>query len=238
MDLRELQNYLNRFAESLRNSDRKLLDARLESLMSAFPFNKYEYALMFLLDKEIVGFSQYEKLREAYVSSNRNLHLYELAPRIFGEIWAQQHIQHLDARFAKPTRSIDPDYEGQYDLSIHSVRVEVKAARAINTKKRGGLVSKALRRAASDPFWMNFQQIKVDACDVFIFMGVWVDEIVYWVLSKDDVRRNKNLSHQHRGGIEYQIGITDKNIAEFDRYVVDAVKIGDSVIGKGKKNKK
>lgn len=65
---------------------------------------------------------------------------------------------------------------------------------------------------------MNFQQLKPDTCDVFIFIGVWVDEILYWVMSADEVKNNPYLSHQHRGGIEYQIGITHKNIHEFDVY--------------------
>ncbi len=232
MDIEELQRRLDRFAESLKSSDRRLFRARLESLISAFPFNQYEYALMFLLDRKIIDFRQYEQLRKDYVTANRNLHLYELAPRIFGEIWAQEHIRDLDDRFVKPTRVVDPHYVGQYDLVIGHVRVEVKAARAINTKKRGGLVSKALRRASTDPFWMNFQQIKVDACDVFIFMGAWVDQIAYWVLSRNEVRENRNLSHQHRGGIEYQIGITHKNISEFDIYLVGDSQVADRVLEK------
>jgi len=81
---------------------------------------------------------------------------------------------------------------------------------------------------------MNFQQIKLDIADVFIFIGVWVNRIVYWVLSNQEVRRNKYLSHQHRGGIEYQIGITHKNISEFDKYHVNPSEIGKRVIKKGK----
>jgi len=237
MDIKELQIRLSKLLESLKDEDRRLLDNRLAVLVSAFPFNEYEYALMFLRDKGVLTFNQYEKLREEYVSGNRHLHLYELAPRIFGEIWAQQHIRDLDKRFEKPSRANDPEYEGQYDLLLKSNKVEVKAARAINTKVRGSLVSKALQRASSAPFWMNFQQIKVDAADVFIFVGVWVDAIVYWVLSRNEVKTNSYLSHQHRGGIEYQIGITPKNIADFDRYVVDAAKVGDCVIERAKNPK-
>jgi hypothetical protein len=37
------------------------------------------------------------------------------------------------------------------------VRVEVKAARAIDTKKRGDLVSEALGHNSAGSFWMNFQ---------------------------------------------------------------------------------
>lgn len=233
MDIKQLKDYLDSLAVSLKSNDRKLLDARLRSLISVFPFNEYEYILMFLLDKKVIGFEEYEKLRNDYVSSNKYLDLYGLAPRIFGEIWGHEHVKDLDDRFIKPDKSIDTDYTGQYDLWIENVRVEVKAARAINTKLRGNLVSKALQYVSSEPFWMNFQQIKLDISGVFIFIGVWADEIVYWALSNNEVKNNKYLSHQHRGGIEYQIGITDKNIADFDEYRVSPSEIANKVVQKG-----
>lgn len=118
---------------------------------------------------------------------------------------------------------------------IDELKIEVKACRAINTRKRGNLVEKALRYGSDEPFWMNFQQIKVDMADVFIFIGVWLDRIIYWVLSSREVKENKYYSPQHRGGIEYQIGITEKNISEFGIYIADPKKLGDIVIKKGKK---
>ncbi len=235
MDIKQLRDYLDSLANSLKNNDKGLLNARLKSLMSVFPFNEYEYTLMFLLDRKVIEFKEYEKLRSNYVSSNRYVDLYGLAPRIFGEIWGHEHIKDLDNRFIKPDKSIDPDYAGQYDLWINNIRVEIKAGRAINTKKSGSLVSKALQYGSSEPFWMNFQQIKLGICDVFIFVGVWADQIIYWVFSNDEVKNNRYLSHQHRGGIEYQIGITDKNIRDFDEYRVNPSEIGKKVIEKGRK---
>jgi hypothetical protein len=234
MDLEELRKCLENLSESLSNGDRGLLNARLASLASAFPFNEYEYILMFLLSKNAIKFSEYEELRENYVSANRYLELYTLAPRIFGEIWAHQYIIDLDSRFAKPSKTLDPIYEGQYDLWIEGVKVEAKSGRAINTKKRGSLVSKALMYGSRQPFWMNYQQIKLDLADVFVLIGVWVDRIILWVMSNNEVKECKYLSHQHRGGIEYQIGITDINITDFDVYRVGASEIGNRVLGKGR----
>ena len=233
MDLNELNAFLDSLANSLRSEDKELLTARLQSLISVYPFNEYEYALTFLLDKGIVTFSEYERLRQDYVSTNRYLGLYELSPRVFGEIWGHEHIRDLDGRFLKPDKSIDPDYDGQYDLWIENARVEVKAARAINTKKRGSLVSKALRYGSSEPFWMNFQQLKLDACDVFVFIGVWIDDVVYWVLSTDEVQNDRYISHQHRGGVEYQIGVTNRNLADFDKYRTTQSELPPLVIQKG-----
>lgn len=234
MNLQDLRGYLDTLIESLSREDQSLLKARLEGLVSVFPFNEYEFILTFLVDRGIICFGDYEDLREKYVSANRYLDLFGLAPRIFGQVWGEQHLMDLDTRFRKPDKSFDPDYQGQYDLWLEGLRIEVKAARAIATKKRGNLVAKALRRDSSEPFWMNFQQLKLETCDVFIFIGVWVNEIVYWVMSADEVKNNKHLSHQHRGGIEYQIGITDRNIGEFDVYQVTPKSLYAAVKSKGR----
>jgi len=234
MDTKQLKEYLETLIQNWQPKNRQLLSIRLKSLKSVFPFNEYEYILMFLLDKKIITFQQYEKLRENYVSSNPYLELYGIAPRSFGEIWGESHIMDIDNRFKKPSKKLDPAYNGQYDLWFEGIKVEVKACRATNTKKRSNLMKEALRYSSDEPFWMNYQQIKVDMADVFIFIGVWIDKIVYWVMSKDEIKKNKYLSHQHRGGIEYQIGITNKNIIEFDIYEVKSSELGEAVLKKGK----
>lgn len=235
MTQQQLREYLNRLISSLEQEDRALLDARLKGLVSVFPFNEYEYMLMFLRDRSVITFQDYEELRDNYVSANKYLNLYGLAPRIFGQIWGEQHLQDLDGRFRKADKTVDPEYEGQYDLWIEGLRVEVKAARAIDTKKRGDLVSKALRSDSDRPFWMNFQQLKLDICDVFVFIGVWIDRILYWVLSNDEVKTSPYLSHQHRGGVEYQIGITEKNILDFDGFLFPGSKVADRVVEIGRR---
>jgi hypothetical protein len=235
MDLRELRQYLDQLSSSLEPEEHEVLQARLQGLVSVFPFSEYEFILMFLRDREVISFEDYEKLRDSYVSANRYLDLFSLAPRVFGQIWGEKHIMDLDPRFRKPDKSLDPEYDGEYDLWIEGVRIEVKSSRAIHTRKRGSIASKALRYGTDDPFWMNFQQLKLDACDVFIFVGVWVDRIVYWVVSNEDARRNEYLSHQHRGGIEYQIGITDKNMQEFERFQTSPNQLGDAVLSLARK---
>jgi hypothetical protein len=139
----------------------------------------------------------------------------------------------LDNRFQKPNQLLDKDYSGEYDLWLEGAKVEVKAARAIHTKRRGAILSKALRFNSDDPFWMNFQQLKLDTCDVFVFIGVWVDRIVYWVLSSREVKDNPFLSHQHRGGVEYQIGITNRNLKAFGGYQVEPSLVANTIILKG-----
>jgi hypothetical protein len=234
MDQQELRTYLRTLSASLTGPDRRILSARLESLVSVFPFSEYEYILSFLLDRRVVSFAEYEELRDNYVSDNRYLGLFGLAPRIFGQVWGETHLLDLDSRFVKPTRALDPDYDGQYDLILENVRVEIKAARAINTRSRGEIVSKALRYGSDAPFWMNFQQLKIDVCDVFVFIGVWVDRLLYWVLSNQEVVEQPTRSRQHRGGIEYQIGITHRNINQFSQFLVEVDSLADTALSKGR----
>lgn len=232
MDLTGLEKYLNKLIAELGSKDREFLKGKLKELIPIFPFNKYEYMLIFLRDRNLITFPEYEKLRDDYIDSNKYLHLYGIAPRVFGQIWGEEHIRSIDSRFKKASRELDPQYSGQYDMWLEGIKLEVKACRAVDTKKRGDLVSKALRYDSKESFWMNFQQLKPDSCDVFIFIGVFVDQIIYWVMSSKEAKNSEYISHQHRGGIEYQIGITDKNISTFDMYKVSKSKIIDTIFMK------
>ena len=181
MNRKDLDKRLNEWIKDLPQEDRKSLLARLSGLKSVFPFNEYEYRLMYLLDKEIISFKEYEVLRKAYVDVNPYLRLYGIAPRVFGEIWAQQHLVDIDQRFKKPSKEIDKNYSGDYDLYLKNdkkiIKIEVKASRAINTK----------------------------------------------------VREHPTRSHQHRGGIEYQIGITNKNFNEFKQFIVKPTRLVSTI---------
>ncbi|MBI2035743.1 MAG: hypothetical protein HYT12_03625 [Candidatus Liptonbacteria bacterium] len=224
MDKKNLDKKLEAWVKELPQEDRKILLAHLSGLKSIYPFNEYEYRLMYLLDKKVITFKEYEALRDAYVNANPYLNLYNISPRVFGEIWAQQHLIDVDSGFKKPSKQIDKKYSGDYDLYLENgskiIKIEVKASRAINTKIRGGLETKALSFESDEPYWMNFQQLKLDIVDVFVFVGVWIDKIYYWVLSDKEVKKHPMRSHQHRGGIEFQIGITDKNFDEFKTFLV------------------
>ena len=225
MDKKKLDERLGEWIKELPQKNQKFLLAHLSGLKSIYPFNEYEYRLMYLLDKKKITFREYGNLRDAYVNANPYLNLYNISPRVFGEIWAQQHLVDLDSRFKKPSKHVDKKYSGEYDLYLENakkiIKVEVKASRAINTKIRGGLEHKALGIESEEPYWMNFQQLKIGIVDAFVFIGVWIDKIYYWVLANKDVKDHPMRSHQHRGGIEYQMGITDKNFKEFESWLVE-----------------
>ena len=233
MNQEQLRDHLEQLITSMEDENRSLIRARLQGLVSVFPFNEYEFIITFLVDRGVLSFSEYESLRANYVSGNRYLELFELSPRSFGQTWGERHLQDMDSEFQKPNRTLDPNYDGEYDLWIEGLRVEVKSYRAYNASLTGSLVSRALTWEGDSPFWMNYQQLKLDICDVFIFIGVWVDRIVYWVMSNEEVKANSYLSPQHRGGIEYQIGMRQNNIREFDVYRAEAQYLTEIVKRKG-----
>ena len=230
MTLTDLEQILKKYEDQLSESEKRELGAKLELKTEAYPFNIYELRLSFLQEKNKLTFADYEFLRADYISSNKYLELYGLAPRIFGEIWGEKHIHSIDVRFLKASKVLDKNYDGEYDLWLDELKIEVKSCRAIDSEIRGSLSSKALHSDEDRNFWMNFQQLKPDSCDYFIFIGVWVDRIRYWVLTAEEVKKNPYISHQHRDGIEYQIGITQKNINEFNKYLKKSTEIADYIL--------
>ncbi len=58
---------------------------------------------------------------------------------------------------------------------------------------------------------------------------------IYWVLTNKEMKQHPKRSHQHRGGIEYQIGITEKNLKEFNRFLVKPSMLVDVIKRKVKK---
>lgn len=69
---------------------------RLETLVSVYPFNEFEYMISALLGADLLSFDEYLRLRDEYIARNMYLHLFEIsAPRGFGELWAQGHLKEL-----------------------------------------------------------------------------------------------------------------------------------------------
>jgi len=196
-----LNRQLDHLIESLPDEDRVI--EKLKVLVSIYPFNEYEYIISNLLAADILQLDDYIELRDYYISRNLYLYIFEIsAPRTFGESWAQGHLKELVPNLEKPSKKTDPEYSGQYGLSLDNIRVEVKASRAMNADSEAPLYVKALSSDSSKPFWMNFQQIKPACCDVIVWIAVWRDVIRYWVLSSNEVQKNKYYSvGQHRGNV-------------------------------------
>ena len=232
-----LKNKLEEIISLLSKDDSQDIKDRISTSVSMQPFNEYEYIISSLFALNRLTFSEYLEIRDEYIARNMHLYVFEIsAPRTFGEKWAQGHILGLVPDFIKPTKKLDENYAGQYDLlydlpSKGRIKIEVKASRVVDSNSDQPLYIKALSSESKLPFDMNFQQIKPKCCDVFIWIGVWRDTIKYWVLSSREVEGNRYYSNkQHRGNRgEGQLHVKDANIKEFIRYSVKLTDILEKV---------
>ena len=202
--------------------DAEAIYERLKNLISVFPFNEYEYMISTLLGREKLSLDDDYALRDEYVERNMYLYIFAIsAPRGFGETWAQGHLKELDPELEKPSKKKDPSYSGQYDFYLDGkIKIEVKASRAVDFDREAPLYVKALASDSARPFDMNFQQVKPDCCDVFVWVAVWRDRIRYWTLASKELKGNPYYSKgQHRGNVgEGQLHLRHENIDEFKNY--------------------
>lgn len=223
-----LRKNLKKLIETLSIQDRDKLKNRLDDLISVYPFNEYEYIISNLLGLDKIKLSDYLEIRDEYLARNEYLHLFEKygSPTAFGITWAQSHIHAIIPELIKPTKKLEKNYSGEYDFFYkngkNSIRIEVKASRAVDSKSDEPLFIKALALKSKKPFDMNFQQIKPAHCDVFLWVAVWRETIKHWVLSSKDVKNNKYYSKgQHRGNKgEGQLHLNRENIKYFRKYEV------------------
>lgn len=228
--MEKLQSQLNEMLSRLKNEAE--VKARLETLVSVYPFNEFEYLISTLLGADVLSLDGYYELREEYIARNLCLYIFEIsAPRGFGETWAQGHLKEVLPDLVKPTKKLDRDYSGQYDFLLDRIRIEIKASRAVDFESDEALYVKALSVASKRPFDMNFQQIKPACCDVFVWVGVWRDAIRYWVLSSKEVESNKCYSAgQHRGNVgEGQLHLKHDNIAGFSKFEVHSNELAAAI---------
>ena len=226
-----LQRELDTLLETL--PDAQEIRARLETLVSVFPFNEYEFLISHLLANDVLTLDQYLETRDDYLARNMYLYIFEIsAPRTFGEAWAQGHLKELVPELAKSTKKLDPNYSGQYDFLLDGkIRIEVKASRAVDAQQDAPLYMKALSSDSQQPFWMNFQQIKPACCDVIIWIAVWRDVIRYWVFSSQEIESNRHYSRgQHRGNVgEGQLHVTHDNINNFKEFEMPPNRLAEAI---------
>ena len=229
MELSELREQLCRLFSGNEDELEQILQTVADD-RSVFPFNEYEHLIGQMLGLKKLTLMQYSEIRAAYVSENPNLWIYEIsAPRGFGEGFAQTYVQGRCPQLQKPSKALDLAYSGEYDFWLDGVRIEVKASRAVDSDSDAPLYVKALARQTSRPFLMNFQQLKPQCCDVFVWVAVFRDEIVIWVMSSSEVESHQNYSRgQHRGnrGNEGQLHIKQDNIATLEGF-----KLGQNDLG-------
>lgn len=207
---------------------------------SIFPFNEYEHLICNLIEKGGLTYEHYIDIRTEYISANPNLWIFEIsAPRGFGEKFAQTYVQGKCSKLKSPNKNLDPAYSGDYDLWLDGIKIEVKASRAVDSDSDEPLYMKALSRDTTKNFLMNFQQLKPQCCDVFIWVAVFRDQIVLWVMSSREVSENPSYSKgQHRGnkGNEGQLHIKQENVGHLTQFELQDDNLEDVIIAAAERN--
>lgn len=239
MELTELKNkIIESFSGSA--SDLEEVLQMVDDDQSIFPFNEYEHLICNLIERGGLTYEQYIDIRTEYISANPNLWVFEIsAPRGFGEKFAQTYVQGKCSKLKSPNKKLDPNYSGDYDLWLDGIRIEVKASRAVDSDSEEPLYMKALSRKTDKNFLMNFQQLKPQYCDVFIWVAVYRDQIVLWVMSSKEVLENPSYSKgQHRGnkGNEGQLHIRQDNVAQFEKYELQGDNLEQAIRDAAKRN--
>lgn len=186
-----------------------------------------------LIENKGLTYEKYLEIRTDYINSNPNLWIFEIsAPRTFGESFAQTYIQAKSKNLQKPNKKLDKNYSGDYDLWFEGIKIEVKASRVVDSESTEPLYIKALSRNTHRPFLMNFQQLKPQYCDIFIWLAVFRDDIVIWIMNSNEVLNHKDYSKgQHRGnsGNEGQLHINERNIQSLKKYELEDNNIEEAI---------
>lgn len=197
---------LNKELESLleKAGDDSHILQMIEREKICYPFSRQSHLMAYLLGKGIITNDDYNRMYQEYAKRNQYLVLYDMAPRTFGQTWGEDHVQRLFPDFQRATRETMaekyPKFDGEFDLWMDGIRIEVKACRANDASAKGSLASRAYlhSEAKKNGFRYHFQQLKPSCCDVFIWIGVCRDSLLYWVLTSDELVKTGKLAPQHR----------------------------------------
>lgn len=220
----ELTDLKNKIISEYKGSQKELnkILSSIENDNSVFPFNEYELLINSLINCGGLTYKKYIEIRNEYIANNPNLWIFEIsAPRGFGETFAQTFLRNKCSKLLAPNKKLDPSYTGQYDLWLDGIKIEVKASRVADADSDEPLYRKALSSKTKKKFLMNFQQLKPQCCDVFVWMAVFRDTITIWVMNSKEVLTHPDYSKgQHRGnkGNEGQLHIKETNIKTLNKY--------------------
>jgi hypothetical protein len=232
MEEGQFQEYLGSIVSRVKGKDFDFTEKELKCLLPVLSFKKYEKLLSLLKEEKILSAQQYEVLKKHYLVLNKYLMVYGISSRVFGEIWAIQQLKTLDKRFKEPTKSFDSSFCGQYDLVFENIKIGTRACRAVDIQEEGGRFDKALHYDSGKPFEMNFRQPRIESCEVIVLIGVWIDRLVYWVLSYNEIKDNKYFFHDKGKVEESLLVISDKNISDFDAYRVVESQVMELILKK------
>lgn len=273
--MEKLNEIIKAKIEKLSDESKLLLESSSLAATSKFPFNQFANIFAVLFTKGELTYSEFTSIRDEYFKRNPYIDLFENAPRTFGQTWGEAWL-----RGEKKSLQIPPSREGykaQFDLWLPTkgsggIRIEVKSSRVAANNPERQLVERAYKKPCGTEaeikqtienelsFKMNFQQLKPEYCDVFIWISVWLDDIDIWVIPSDMVKlRPKNAKRrkptesivnndgsifmgvQHAGGkggevSEGQISVTSKHFYDLTKYKVTLDKLVETIKRYGSPN--
>jgi len=246
--MKELKEKIDSLLKSS-NCDEAIIES-IRREKSIAPFSTESRLMAYLLSAGKISYDDYLAMSYDFCKSdqqkNRYLYLFDMAPRTFGQTWGEKHIEQLFPQFMKATKenlaSLYPSFDGEFDLWLDGTRIEVKACRANSTSTKGSLSSRAYshEEAKHSNFKYHYQQLKPSCCDVFIWIGVCKDSLIYWVLTSAELQSTGKLGSQHRNqntGVEGtevfegQVFMTEEELRPF---LADEKEILSKVIAKAK----
>jgi hypothetical protein len=191
----DIPDIVNRFSQM----EKQEMIEKLRTLTIIYPFSEYEFIISTLLGLQKMSLDEYGAMKEAYVLRNAHLDKFQMAGKSVGKR-AEDLMIEGGYGLQRPSKRIDPNYSQQtsYDAVMlykdHLIRIEIKAARVTESRNdEDFFVDKALFSTDQGKlFWLNFQQLKPQYCDVFIFIAIYRDKLVHWILSSDEVREYGN----------------------------------------------
>lgn len=222
--MEKLREQLDDLISRLENAED--LHQRLKELENFYPFNEFEFIISHLLAADILSIAEYGEIRADYIGRNQYQDLYNLSSKKFGSVWAEVHLKEIS-----PNLALSGTLDFDFLLPPENVKVEVKASRATDAKSNIAFAQKSLFFGSDKKFDMNFQQIKPRFCDVFVWIGVWRDAILYWVISSCEVENNRHFSDkQHKGNVgEGQLHIKRNNIDDFQEYLANSAELEKAI---------
>lgn len=243
--MKELRIELNNLRKKT-NGDVNIIKS-IEDERAFYPFSVENRLLAYYLSIGEITYERYAQINAEYCKRNKYLDLFDMAPRTYGQTWGEQHIRSLFPQFIKATKenvsAEYPAFDGEFDLWLEGIRIEVKACRANSTHAGGSLASRAYlhSEAKAAGFKYHYQQLKPSCCDVFIWIGTCRDELIYWVLTSEELQKTGKLGSQHRNentgvaGVEVFEGQVFMTEEELSMFIVNERDILDVVRQKGKK---
>lgn len=237
--MKKLYEYIDAVLKKNNDTEYRIEEQDLEF---CHPFTKEADAFAYLLSKQYISYDEYRNEMNQFNERHKFLHLYEMAPRTFGETWCEKHIIELFPEFLKANKrnlkKIYPSFSGEFDLWFDGIRVEVKACRSNSNKTKNALSSRAYSHdeAVENHFEYHYQQLKPTCCDVFIWIGVCCDTLLYWVLTSDELLSMQEYAPQHRKEqsekestpiYEGQVFLTEEKLKAFlvpEEEILEAVK--------------